>query len=757
MNVQDPSPLHSKKTNYLRIGLLFGCLWTAVIGSFLGWGIFQEKKEIVKLARIEAIASFNKDLVYRRWAASHGGLYVPVTEKTPPSPYLSTIPERDITTPSGRKLTLINPAYMTRQVHELAEEQYSVKGHITSLNPIRKQNAPDDWERDALKQFESGADEVMAVGPVAGIRHLRLMRPMVMEERCLKCHAEQGYTVGEIRGGISVSAPLLSYDAVAEKTIYHLIATHAMTAVLGLLGIGVWLVILKRRSEQRFQAEHALFMSEKRHRTLFDESIDGIALVAAASRKIMDCNKALAELLETTKDKLVGLAEEALHSDTETGGEKGFLIDKALSNQLPLKSTLVTETGLLINVELRCSTVVLDQGPCLFVTYRDITEQMKIESRLHQAQRLEAIGTLAGGIAHDFNNLLSPMMGFAELLLEDSPRKSHVREYAGEIHSAALRARDLVKQILSFSRDSEGELCPVSLSGVVRETAGLFQATLPKTITIRITMEDDTGLVLADKTKIHQVIMNLVTNAYHAMEKAGGLLTIHLKQIVVEEEASELRVLKPGNYACLSVGDTGEGMAPDVLERVFDPYFTTKKADKGTGLGLSVVRGIVVSFGGDVVLYSEQGKGTVAKVYLPLYHGESVREDFKPVSVARGKERILLVDDEDSVVRLMGKMLERLGYETTSCLSSTEAFRQFRENPGEFDLVVTDMTMPDMTGLDLAMLVRRIRTDIPVVICTGFSDQLDEERCAAHGINEYIMKPISRNNLATAVRRALDG
>lgn len=883
MNSKRHPPIRLDKTNYLSIGLIIGFVWTALIGSFLGWGILQEKQETVKLAKIEALASFNKDLVYRRWASAHGGLYVPVTEHTPPNPYLSHIPERDIITPSGKKLTLINPAYMTRQVHELAKEQYSVKGHITSLNPIRPQNAPDQWERAALGKFEHGVAEVMSVDPVEGIDHLRLMRPMIVEIGCLKCHADQGYSVGDIRGGISVSVPMTSYVAVRDKTIHRQIATHGLTAILGWIGITVCLVILKRRSEQRLLAENALIksehllreaqntakvahfsintangeylladefyrilgldptrdksadllwrhihpedkgpiaeavfgqnssrenmecdarfitqpgnvihahiiihvkrnslgdaeliwgtlqdvterkriedalkVSEKRHRTLFDEVIDGIALVDANTGVIKDCNKALANMMATSKRKMIGQSEACLHRGGGDSENDPFELGKALGKRLPVRSTLVTESGEKKHVEIRCSKLTLDQKNYLLAIYRDVTEHIRIETRLKQAQKIEAIGTLAGGIAHDFNNLLFPILGFSELLLEDLPESSPSRENAQEIFKASLRAKDLVRQILTFSHQTEDHPAPIPLQPIIGEVVSLLKATIPKTITIRSCLAEACGLVYADKTQIHQVIMNLATNAYHAMEKEGGLLSIHLKMIHINEEYSPLGMMQSGEYALISVSDTGCGMDSETLDRIFDPYFTTKGTEKGTGLGLSIVRGIVVRCGGEIVFYSEPGTGTVANVYLPIHQGQSSEVEAMKSFLPTGSERILLVDDEPAIIKLASTILKRLGYTVSPYTSSKEAARCFRNDPDGFDLILTDMTMPDMTGLDLVKVIKELRPDIPVVICTGFSDQIDPEKSQSHGISEFIMKPIIRKDLAMAVRNALD-
>jgi len=389
---------------------------------------------------------------------------------------------------------------------------------------------------------------------------------------------------------------------------------------------------------------------------------------------------------------------------------------------------------------------------------KDVTQDARVEERLNQAQKMEAIGTLAGGIAHDFNNILFPMLGYAEMLREDLAADSKLFGYVEEIFHAGLRARDLVQQILSFSRKSDQELMPIQLHPIVKEAVKLLRATIPKTIDIRQSIASDCGPVLADPTRIHQIVMNLATNAFHAMEAGGGVLTVSLKKTRMPPEDLPVEpVSNPGDYACLSITDTGVGIPKEILDRVFEPYFTTKPKDKGTGLGLSVVHGIVKSLGGEIRIESEPGKGTACRVYLPVVArraGKADREAIQPVP--GGNESILLVDDEAPIVRMEHQMLERLGYRVTSRTSSIEALEAFRAEPGRFDLVVTDMTMPNMTGVQLAEAVKRVDPKVPVILCTGFSEQVDEEKCRALGIQGYVLKPIIRKDIAEAIRKVLD-
>jgi PAS domain S-box-containing protein len=384
-------------------------------------------------------------------------------------------------------------------------------------------------------------------------------------------------------------------------------------------------------------------------------------------------------------------------------------------------------------------------------------ESKKLVAQLQQAQKMESIGTLAGGIAHDFNNILFPMVGFAEMMLDDIPEDSRLRDSINEILLGTKRAGDLVNQILTFSRQTDQKIKPLKVQLIIKEVLKLIRSSLPSTIEVKPNLSNKYGLVMADATQIHQVAMNLMTNAYHAMEETGGMLEVTLKEIELGVDDLRDQSMPPGAYVCLTVADTGSGMDQSVVSRVFEPYFTTKKNGKGTGLGLAVVHGIVKSYKGDIRVYSKPGKGTAFHVYLPVIKMQVETEETEATEpVLKGTERILLVDDEDPIVRMEKKMLERLGYHITMRTSSTDALEAFRAEPDKFDLIITDMTMPNMTGVQLSKKLQEIRPDIPIILCTGFSEQINEIKTKAAGISGYVMKPIVRSELAKKIREAID-
>jgi PAS domain S-box-containing protein len=383
-------------------------------------------------------------------------------------------------------------------------------------------------------------------------------------------------------------------------------------------------------------------------------------------------------------------------------------------------------------------------------------ESLRIQAQLQQAQKMEAIGTLAGGIAHDFNNILSAVIGYTEIVLADVIEGSQQHKNLQEVLKAGNRARDLVNQILMFSRQTDKELKPVQINQIVIETLKLLRASLPTTIRIEPNLSSNSA-VLADPTQIHQVMMNLCTNAAHAMREKGGLLKIELSDVELDEDFLERHpYLSAGTYLKLKVLDTGHGMDKTITERIFDPFFTTKERGEGTGMGLAVVLGIVKSHGGTITVESSVGRGSCFDVYLPVIEREIDAETRPKMAMPTGNERILFVDDEKALVDLGHQILKRLGYDVTTRTSSIEALELFIAQPDKFDLVITDTTMPNMTGDELARRLMTIRSDIPVILCTGYSERISKEKAHAIGIREFVLKPIVMSDLAVTVRKVLD-
>jgi PAS domain S-box-containing protein len=524
---------------------------------------------------------------------------------------------------------------------------------------------------------------------------------------------------------------------------------------------------IARDITERKQAEKDLRESEEKYRQLVNHAPAGIYEVDFTQGRLISVNDVMSEYTGYSKDELLDMS--AL--DFLTRESQKQMMDRVArlmrgekiygSAEYKARAKDGREFWMLVNARY-----FYDKDGKLssaLVVAHDITarkraqeEKERLEDQLQQAQKMEAIGTLAGGIAHDFNNILSVIIGYTELILMSANVDAEVRQNLKEIFNASKHARDMVKQILAFSRQSKQERKPIQVAHIVKEAIKMLRASLPTTISIEQQIENDTGIIEADPTQIHQVLMNLCTNAAHAMNGEDGVMQISLSNVKLKGSAPEMVPdLKPGSYLKLSVSDTGHGIAPDAYEKIFDPYFTTKKKEEGTGLGLAVVQGIVKSHNGVVTVTSELGIGTTFHVYLPAINRKLTDEEEISTPLPMGQERILLVDDEQPLVEIGKQMLQRLGYIVTTRTSSIEALELFKANPNRFDLVITDIVMPNMTGEKLAQKMMGIRSDIPVILCTGYSEKITRKHATEMGIQSLLMKPLVMRDLATTVRQAL--
>ena len=388
---------------------------------------------------------------------------------------------------------------------------------------------------------------------------------------------------------------------------------------------------------------------------------------------------------------------------------------------------------------------------------RDVTKEIEMENKLRQAQKMESIGTLAGGIAHDFNNILSIILGYTELTINDVKKDPKTRESLNQVLLAVSRAKDLVSQILTFSRSHDVQKLKVQTIPIIKEVCKFMRSSLPTTIEIEQDIQTEHDLILADPTQLQQVLMNLCTNAGHAMLETGGVLHVQLaKTSLYKDDLLAYPNLKPGSHLKISVRDTGHGISKENLHRIFDPYFTTKEPSKGTGLGLSVVHGIVKDCGGDIKAYSTVGQGTVFHVLFPLITETARKVTQSPEQPPHGTEAIMFVDDEEVLVTVSTRMLERLGYKVTGFTNPEEALAAFNDSKDSYDLIITDKTMPKITGLTLAEEIKKIRADIPILLCTGFQDKDLDEKAHDAGVTDYIIKPLNNLEMAVAVRKVLD-
>ena len=510
----------------------------------------------------------------------------------------------------------------------------------------------------------------------------------------------------------------------------------------------------------------ALQESEERLRTVFETFPDPVTIIQAEDGRCVDINSAFTRVTGWTTEDVIGKTAadfDIWHKPEEREKLTTGIAQQGKVENLEAKFRL--KDGSLTTALMSAVLIRLKDKPHILTITRDISdlksaqkEREQLETQLIQAQKMEAIGTLAGGIAHDFNNILGAIIGYAEMALYDTQKDSMEHYNIDQVLRAGHRAKDLVKQILAFSRKSEQDKKIVSLTLIIAEALKLLRASLPTTIEIKQNIEPNLDAIFADPTQMHQVMMNLCTNSAHAMRDTGGILNIELHNVDLHvKKAAQYPELNPGPYVKLSISDTGHGMDSATMDRIFDPYFTTKEQDKGTGMGLAVVHGIIKGHGGGIQVQSTPAKGTRFDILFPIMEKqmESVTAELK--ALPTGSEHILFIDDEETLIDLAKSMLKKLGYRVETRTSPVEALEIFGAAPHKFDLVISDMTMPGMTGDTLASELMNIRSDIPVIICTGYSEKIDELRARDLGIKGLMMKPFTIRRLSKIVRDVLDG
>ncbi|HCC53926.1 MAG TPA: hybrid sensor histidine kinase/response regulator [Desulfobulbaceae bacterium] len=520
---------------------------------------------------------------------------------------------------------------------------------------------------------------------------------------------------------------------------------------------------LEMQKEELERAQIALIASRERYLDLYDLAPVGY-LTLSEQGLILQANLTAATLLGLPRFALRKQPLSRFIAPVETNNY--YLFYKKLLSNKELQTwemQMLRADGANFVAQLQIILGQAEDGAAVYrcvlsdISARKIAEQetANLNAHLNQAQKMEAIGVLAGGIAHDFNNILAAIMGYTELVRKDAQPGSIAAQHLDQVLLASHRAAELVKQILAFSRQSTADKTPMDIGPLVKESLKLLRSSIPSTISICQDIQPHCGITLADPTQIHQIVMNLCTNAAYAMGATGGELLVRMKPVTLgPPTAADTRQLAPGQYIELTVSDTGTGIGPDIIDKIFDPYFTTKEAGKGTGMGLSITHVIVTGYGGKITVESTLGQGTTFHVYLPVIQ-EEAKEAAELNEAPRGTGRILFIDDEEMLRELGQALLEDLGYTVTARSNSLEALTTFMNEPDQFDLVITDQTMPGITGVDLARRMLQIRPDIPIILCTGYSNLVDEESAKAIGIRDFALKPLSKSAIGHLVNKIL--
>lgn len=522
--------------------------------------------------------------------------------------------------------------------------------------------------------------------------------------------------------------------------------------LVGTIGVSIDITNLKK-------AEEEIIKQKLLFETMFNTIPDGV-VITDTERVVQLANEGMDSTFGYHPDELVGKSTAILYADQEKYQQTGETVFTETTKKT--KNFYITRYRDMNGREFSGETFgakLFDENKQWIGNLgimRDITEREQAEVRIQQGLKMESIGNLAGGIAHDFNNVLSSIIGFTELTLDEVEKGSSVEDNLNEVYSAGKRAKDLVKQILAFARQSDEEIRPIKPNLIAKEVLKFIRSSIPTTIEIKQRI-DSNSLINGNTTQLHQILMNLCTNAAHAMEDKGGILEMGMKDIIIDNQMiGEILELKPGHYMEITVSDTGSGIDQSIVEKIFEPYFTTKEPGEGTGMGLALVHGIVESYRGKIKVESTLGKGTMFTLYLPITKKRGVETTYEFENLPLGTERILFVDDEISITKMGSRVLGQLGYSVTEKVNSLEALELFEAKPDDFDLVVTDVTMPHMTGDKLAIELIKIRADLPVILCSGYSKRISEETAEEIGIKAFAYKPVVKADLAKTVRKVLD-
>ncbi|MHB8830424.1 MAG: ATP-binding response regulator [Syntrophales bacterium] len=755
-----------------RLDIIFPGLalfWSLAIVMLAGWNCWQSYRATIEIARATAYESYSKDLLYRRWGTLHGGVYVPVTPETPPNPYLAHIPERDISTPSGRKLTLLNPSYMTREVLALGEKRsFGAIGHLASLTPLNPENVPDDWEKRALKEFEQGKREVTSLAPIGKAIYFRFMQPMITESGCLQCHAAQGYKIGDVRGGLSVSVAWAPFRKALWKQCTGIILAYGALWLIGMLVLYFSRTVVKNYLSARERAEEALQKSEGRYRSLVENANEAILVIQDGNFKFAN-GKAVASFGYSEQELLRIPVLELIHpEDCDVVGER--YLHKIAGDKTASRHTYraVAKSGQVVWIETSSVLIEWEGRPATLNLITDITErrnaeeEMKsLEGRLQRAEKMEALGQLAGGVAHDLNNVLGVLCGYSELLLMEIPEGQQGRGHVEKILQSTQRGAAIIQDLLTLARRGVAIADVINLNSVVEGflNTPVFEKMKEYHELVTFKTEYDQSLLNIKGSFVHleKTVMNLLSNAAESFHGKGEV-TIRTQSCYLDKAVRGYDEVKEGDYAVLSVSDTGMGILPEDMEKIFEPFYTKKTMGRsGTGLGLAIVWGTVKDHNGYIDIQTQVDGGTTFTLYFPATREElSAPLPKTPMERYMGKgETVLLVDDIAEQREVASGLLAQLKYRVNVVSSGEEAVEWLSFNKA--DIIVMDMIMlPGIDGLEAYKMILESNPQQKAIIVSGFSetDRVEEARKLGAGV--YVKKPYTLEKIGIAIREELD-
>lgn len=741
--------------------VFFLTIWTVLVAASVTWNLYQNHRGTIEKARIEARTILQHNLAYRRWNTLHGGVYLRVSDAIQPNPFI-IVPERDLETKEGVRLTLINPFLMTKQTYELLRKQspLAAVNRTVSLNPLNPDNAADDWERKALLLFEEGRTEVSEITEISGRPYMRLLKPYVTETGCLKCHGSQGYRVGDIRGGMSISVPMEPYYDLARPTNVIILLSH-----LALWLIGAGTIFLLSRGMKNYQKE--ITENEKKFRIVSEFAFD-FEFWTREDGSIAFISPSCERITGYTTGEFIGNPEllyEIIHPD-DREMYRGHLVDATTAVDEDIEFRIITKGGQQRWVSHMCSAIFVDG---VFLgrrgSNRDITDRKRLEEQLFQSQKMESLGHFACGVAHDFNNLLSAINGCAYLLNESLQKSGDgLTEFTRQILVASKLGKNLTSNLLAFGRKQIANPGHVLLNTVIGNISDILKTLISEEIDLKVSLSAEELPVFADHHQIEQVIINLCANAKDAMPH-GGQLEIRTSLLVLDRKyPGKYAVIPPATYMVISVRDTGTGIDAEHMDHIFEPFYTTKDKDRGTGLGLAIVYSIVKQHDGFIDVKSELNAGTSFRVFLPVSEvavGRSATDDGHAEShlpcrsMREGSGTILVVEDEALLRNFLNTFLQRRGYSVILAEDGEEALRKYAANKKAIDMAILDVVLPKKNGREVYEEMRSEDPDVRVLFISGYTGDI----LTATGIHneglDFLPKPLDVETFIEKVRTIL--
>lgn len=774
----------SLKMQCKKYGLGLVIIWSIILAAILSFIIDGYHQDTIKGAASEARDYHSLNLQYRQWGARIGGVYAS-TDKVAPNPYLN-VPDRDVKTESGKSLTLVNPAYMTSMVFDAIrkESKIPIVSRLVSIKPLNPANAPNAWETETLKLFENtDTKERLQLLSLNGHTYLQFMAPFVTEESCLKCHAQQGYKIGDVRGGMSIAIPMSGYLATEARRANSLVGGFILLWLLGSVGIAVssnrryqheitilehankleteanerqriqerleeQAVTLEEEATERQQAVDALLKSEERFRGIAESLADWIWETDTEWRFTYS-SESSARVLGYSSDEIIGKTVYEFIDPQDVTLIREVFEEHSL-NKTPIKNMEnwnITKNGGRICLMTNGVPIINFYGE--LAGYRgvntDITEHRVLERQVMQQQKLESIGLLAGGIAHDFNNLLVPIFGYAEMINARHSTDEKTAVYSETILKAAEKARELVSRLLSFSRKQNIKAEMHDMNEVITALMVILQRTIRENIEIRLNLSAEPCMVLGDITQIEQVLMNLAVNAQDAIN-GTGVVTIETGHLFFDHEYCLLHPgAIPGRHVMIAFSDTGSGIDEATLPYIFDPFFTTKPVGHGTGLGLSTIFGVVKQHNGSINVSSRIGSGTTFKLFFPEKSGKDDILEKQAVSKDSVSfiGTILVVEDNRMVLNMVREILEGAGHHVITASEPTEALETSLSCDKRIDLLVSDVVMPQMNGPELFEIISEHMPEIKVLFMSGYTGAVNAHKGHLEEEANYISKPFT--------------